>query len=112
MARASYTAQTAGRVRLGGWGRADTVLLTLATVMLALVAAQFALAGLGAFTMVKTPADNAYGAHMVLGVVIGVLEWLTAAAVLTQPGCARSSADGRAGRGAGAACDPDRAVAG
>ena len=45
---------------------------------------QFALAGVGAFTMDKTPTDNAYGAHMILGVVIGVMAWLILAAVLAS----------------------------
>lgn len=84
MARTLRTAEATEHASPGSWGRADTVLLTLAAVTLTLVAAQFALAGLGAFTMVKTPADNAYDAHVVLGVVIGVLSWLTAAAALTS----------------------------
>jgi predicted RND superfamily exporter protein len=61
-----------------------TVTLTLASITVVLIAAQFALAGFGAFTMDKTPADNAYGPHMVLGVVIGAVTWLTLAAVLAS----------------------------
>jgi hypothetical protein len=66
------------------WGRRDNVQLGLAATTLALVAAQFALAGFGAFTMDKTPADNAYGAHMILGVVIGVMTWLILASTLAS----------------------------
>ena len=67
-----------------GWTRPDTVLFALTTTTLVLIAAQFALAWLGAFTMNKTSADNAYGAHMILGVVIGALTWLILAAVLAS----------------------------
>ena len=84
MATMSHAGQTAQYEAVSNWGRADAALLSLATATLALVTVQFALAGLGAFTMVKTPTDSAYGAHMVLGVIIGVLCWLTAAAALTS----------------------------
>ena len=60
------------------------MLLILAVVTLVLIAVQFALAGFGAFTMDKTPTDNAYGAHIVLGVVIGVMTWLILATVLAS----------------------------
>jgi hypothetical protein len=60
------------------------VLLALTAMTVALIAAQFALAGLGAFIMDKTPADNAYGPHVVLGVVIGVMTWLILAVVLVS----------------------------
>jgi len=66
------------------WGRGDRVLFVLAVANLVLIAVQFALAGFGAFTMDKTPTDNAYGAHMVLGVVIGVMTWLILATVLAS----------------------------
>jgi hypothetical protein len=63
------------------WQRRDAVLLALVSATLVLIAAQFALAGLGAFTMIRTPAAHAYGAHLVLGVVIGALAWIDLAAV-------------------------------
>ena len=55
------------------WGRPDTALFGLAVTTLVAIAVQFALAGFGAFTMDKTPGDNAYGAHAALGLVIAVL---------------------------------------
>lgn len=58
------------------WGRWDTALFTLSATTLAAIAVQFALAGFGAFTMDKTPADNAYGAHAALGLVIAALTLL------------------------------------
>jgi hypothetical protein len=58
------------------WGRADAALLGLAWTALVLIAAQFALAGLGAFTTVRAPGDNAYGPHEVLGLVIGIVTWV------------------------------------
>jgi hypothetical protein len=76
MARTSQPAPAGERAQAAAWGRRDTVLFALVVTTLALVAAQFALAGFGAFTMDKTPTDNAYGAHMILGVVIGVMSWL------------------------------------
>lgn len=84
MAGTSHPAPAAGRTRQAGWSRPDTVLLAHMATTVVLIAAQFALAGLGAFTMDKTPTDNAYGAHMVLGVVIGVMAWLALALVLTS----------------------------
>ena len=57
---------TTARTGLGpGAGRRrDGVLLVLTSVTLAAIAAQFALAGLGAFTTLRTPAGSAYAAHM------------------------------------------------
>jgi uncharacterized membrane protein YidH (DUF202 family) len=95
MTRTSHPARAGERSQDEAWGRRDTVLLALAATTLALLAAQFALAGFGAFTMDKTPADNAYGAHVILGVVIGAMTWLILAAALasraarTQPGTLR-----------------------
>lgn len=59
--------------RAAAWGRADTTLFALAVTTLVAIAVQFALAGFGAFTMDKTPTDNAYGAHAALGMAIGLL---------------------------------------
>jgi hypothetical protein len=70
--------------RTQSWARRDAVLLALVSATLALIAAQFALAGLGAFTMIKTPAAQAYGAHLVLGVIIGVLAWIDLGAVVAS----------------------------
>ena len=84
MAGASHPAPAGERSQLGGRSRPDTVLVALAAATLALIAAQFALAGFGAFTMDKTPTDNAYGAHMVLGVVIGAMTWLILVVVLAS----------------------------
>jgi hypothetical protein len=72
------------RTRQGDWSRPDTVLLATTATTVVLIAAQFALAGLGAFTMDKTPTDNVYGAHMILGVVIGIMAWLALALVFAS----------------------------
>jgi 4-amino-4-deoxy-L-arabinose transferase-like glycosyltransferase len=66
------------------WERRDAVLLALVSATLVLIAAQFALAGLGAFTMIRTPAAHAYGAHLVLGVIIGALAWVDLGAVVAS----------------------------
>ncbi len=84
MARASRSAPVGERAHGEAWGRLDAALFALAATTLALLAAQIALAGLGAFTMDKTPTDNAYGAHIILGVVIGGLAWLILAAALAS----------------------------
>ena len=76
MPRTSHPARAGARTPQDTWGRPDTGLLALTATILVLVAAQFALAGFGAFAMVKSPADHAYGVHMVLGLVIGALTWL------------------------------------
>ena len=79
MTGASRSAPAGERAQGEAWGRCDTALFALAATTLALLAAQFALAGLGAFTMDKTPADNVYAAHEILGVVICALTgWLMA----------------------------------
>jgi hypothetical protein len=85
MAEASRRPLADERAALGAWGRSDAVLFVLALVALVLTVAQFAVAGFGAFTMDKTPTDKAYGAHVVLGLVIGVLALLIVAAVLASP---------------------------
>jgi hypothetical protein len=86
MAGTSRPAPAGGRLAAGSAGRADTVLLGLAAVTAALIAGQFALAGLGAFTRVAVPADHAYGPHEVLGLVIGAATWLIlAAAAASRP---------------------------
>jgi uncharacterized membrane protein YidH (DUF202 family) len=84
MASAARSAPANERAQGEAFGRRDTALFALAATTLVLLAAQFALAGLGAFTMDKTPTDNAYGAHMILGVVIGGLAWLILAAALAS----------------------------
>ena len=62
-----------GQAPAAAWGRSDTALFGVAVTTMVAIAVQFALAGFGAFTMDKTPTDNAYGAHAVLGTVIAVL---------------------------------------
>lgn len=84
IAKTFHLAPAGEQVQPEVWGRRDTVLFALAALTLALIAVQVALAGFGAFTMDKTPTDNAYGAHMVLGVVIGALAWLILAAVFAN----------------------------
>jgi hypothetical protein len=84
MTRSSHSVVAGQRAAPGTWGPGDRVLFVLAVAALVLIAVQFALAGFGAFTMDKTPTDNAYAAHMVLGVVIGVLTWLILATVLAS----------------------------
>ena len=84
MARASGSTPVSEQAQGEAWGRRDTALLALTATTVVLLAAQFALAGLGAFTMDKTPTDNVYGAHVILGVVIGVLAWLILAATLAS----------------------------
>jgi Na+/proline symporter len=84
MTRTSQPAPAGTRGQDEAWGRSDTALLALTATTLILVAAQFALAGFGAFTMDRTPADNAYGAHAVLGMVTGLLTWLVLAMVLAS----------------------------
>jgi hypothetical protein len=76
MASTSQQAPAGARAQDQSWGRPDTALLALMATTLILLAAQFALAGSGAFTKIKSPAADAYGAHMVLGIVIGALTWL------------------------------------
>jgi hypothetical protein len=66
------------------WGRADTALFALAVTTMLAIAVQFALAGFGAFAMDKTPSDNAYGPHAVLGMVIALLELLILITVLVS----------------------------
>jgi hypothetical protein len=78
------TSRTALRKRAGR-SLPDVLPPVLAAVTLLLIAAQFALAGFGAFTADKTPAGDPYAAHMVLGVVVGVTAWLLVAAVLASP---------------------------
>lgn len=65
-------------------GRGDTVLYALAIVALVLIAVQFALAGFGAFTMDKTPTDNVYGPHAVVGLLIVAMTVFILVAVLAS----------------------------
>jgi uncharacterized membrane protein YidH (DUF202 family) len=80
----SLPAPAGASVQPGDWRRADAVLLALTATALVLIAAQFALAGLGAFTMDKTPTDNVYKAHDAVGVAIAAVALLILVAVLTS----------------------------
>jgi hypothetical protein len=87
MTRTSDQTAVAQQAQHQPWGRLDTVLFVLVTTALTLVAAQFALAGFGAFTMNKnpaTPTDHAYGPHMVLGLIIAALTVLILAVSLAD----------------------------
>jgi cytochrome bd-type quinol oxidase subunit 1 len=69
------------------WGRLDPLLFGLVATTLTLVAVQFALAGLGAFTMNENPATathHAYGPHMVVGLIIAALTVLILAVSLAS----------------------------
>ena len=57
---------------------------TLFAVTLALVAAQFALAGDGAFSTIRSRAGDPYTAHMVLGLVIAAMTLIDLVAVLAS----------------------------
>ena len=95
MAGTSHSAPVGTRAAARAWGRSDSVLSALVATTLVLLAGQFALAGLGAFTMVRNPADNAYRAHLILGLVIGAAAWLILAAALAS---ASARADARTWR--------------
>jgi hypothetical protein len=83
MTRPSHQAAVGQQAAHQPWGRLDTVLFVLVATTLTLVAVQFALAGLGAFTRNKNPAaDHAYGPHMVLGLIIAALTVLILAVSL------------------------------
>jgi predicted RND superfamily exporter protein len=84
MASTSHQAGAGQRAQDAARGRGGAALLALTRLTLALVAVQFALAGFGAFSAVQAPARHDYGAHMVLGVIIGALTWLILAAVLVS----------------------------
>jgi hypothetical protein len=84
MAGTSHPARTGDRLAAAGAGRADTLLLGLAAATVVLIAVQFALAGLGAFTRIAAPANHAYGPHELLGLVIGVATWLILAAAMAS----------------------------
>jgi hypothetical protein len=91
MAGTPHPAPAGARAEAEAWGRCDAALLALAAATLVLLAAQFALAGFGAFTMIKTPTDNAYRAHLILGLATGVMTWLIlAAALASRPARAQS----------------------
>jgi hypothetical protein len=64
--------------------RLDAVLLVLTSVTLAAIAAQFALAGFGAFRTLTAPAGSGYAAHEAVGIGIGVLAWIILALVLAS----------------------------
>lgn len=85
MAGSIRVAPTGEQARPGTRGRGDAVLTMLTAVTLALVALQFAAAGFGAFSMMKTATDsNSYKAHMALGMIIAVMTLLVLAAVLAN----------------------------
>jgi hypothetical protein len=96
MTTPSHQAAVGQQAQHQPWGRLDTVLFVLVAAALTLVAVQFALAGLGAFTMNKnlaTPTDHAYGPHMVVGLIIAALTVLILAVSLAD-----REARGTAGR--------------
>jgi cytochrome b561 len=66
------------------WGRGGTVLFALSAGTLALLAAQFALAGFGAFTMLRNRSDQSYQAHIILGLAIAAMTLLILVAVLAS----------------------------
>jgi hypothetical protein len=85
MTRPSHQAAVGQQAQHQPWGRLDTVLFVLVAAVLTLVAVQFALAGSGAFTMNKNPAtstDQAYGPHVVVGLIIAALTVLILAVSL------------------------------
>jgi uncharacterized membrane protein YidH (DUF202 family) len=84
MARSSRAELAGAPTQPGDWRRADAVLLALTATALVLIVVQFALAGFGAFTMDKTPTDNVYKAHDVVGVAIAATALLTLVAALTS----------------------------
>lgn len=59
-------------------------LLVLARTTVILIAAQFVLAAFGAFAMDKTPSDNAYGPHAVLGLIIAAMTLVILVVVLAS----------------------------
>src|ERR1700685_1826874 len=70
MASTSQQAPAGARAPDEAWGRPDSALLALTATTLILLAAQFALAGFGAFTKIRSPAADAYAAHMVLAICV------------------------------------------
>lgn len=85
MAASARLTSAGEQAREGARGRGDAVLAALAAVTLALVAVQFAAAGFGAFSMVKTATDsNAYKAHMALGMITAAMTLLVLGAVLAS----------------------------
>jgi hypothetical protein len=91
--QAAASQAAAGRPAAGRpWGRADAALLGLTWTALVLIAAQFALAGLGAFSRARAPGDSAYGPHEVLGLVIGIVTWvILGTALASRPARAASA---------------------
>jgi hypothetical protein len=84
MAGTARPAPAGERAMPRGHEHASPVVAVLSAVSVALVAAQFALAGFGAFAMDKTPADNDYGPHIVLGLVIAAMTLVILGAVLAS----------------------------
>jgi hypothetical protein len=64
--------------------RADGILSALTVLTLALVAAQFALAGAGAFSTLGAHSGHPYAAHMILGLVIAGMTLIDLIAVLVS----------------------------
>lgn len=64
--------------------RQGSGLLILASTTVILIAVQFTLAAFGAFTMDKTPSDNAYAAHAILGLIIAALTLAIVAVVVAS----------------------------
>jgi hypothetical protein len=85
MARSSRPVAPGEQAPPTAWARRDAVLFALLATSVALIALQFAFAGFAAFTMDKTPSDNAYGAHAVLGLLIAAMTLLILGAVVASP---------------------------
>jgi len=104
MAGTSRSAPVSAQLEVQAWGRGDTVLFALVATTLVLLAAQFALAGLGAFTMVRTPADNAGTKVPVVGALHalnGLLICALAGWLMAETGRRRAAARRTAGSGGG-----------
>lgn len=84
MAGTAHPAMSGERAQPASWGRSDAALFALTSVTIVVLALQFALAGLGAFTMDDTPKDNVYPAHVVLGLISALLSVLILGVVLAN----------------------------
>lgn len=82
MAESSSPGSVDQRGRAVQWGLTDVLLFGLTITATVLIALQFALAGYGAFTMDRSPTVNAYAAHTIVGLAIGLLTLLILAAVV------------------------------
>lgn len=82
MAGTAHPAMPGEQAQPASWGRADAALFVLTAVTIVALALQFALAGLGAFTMDDTPKDNVYPAHVALGLISAALTLVILGVVL------------------------------